>query len=172
MYYLAVVGPTGVIDMSWIIVEIESGIRKCDNLERDLKKLPTWPPKLKMTIAEAVSKCIVNLIGREYVEEIYYVDLSGGEPRSDFLGRDIDLIVKVKPDLKPVERDLEKILESHFNTQLYYIIGEVALTILKPDLIEIHVITSYDSYYGRLVRSPFTYAIRVWPPDQSYSPTL
>ncbi len=151
--------------MSWIIVEIASGIRKCRSLEKDLAKLPSWPPKLKMTIAEAVSKCIVDLIGKEYVEEIYYVDLSGGEPRSDFLGRDIDLIVKVTPDLKPVELDLKKILEHYFNTQLFYIIGEVALTVLKPDLIEIHIITSYDTYYGRMIKSSFTYAIKVWPPD-------
>ncbi len=149
--------------MSWLVVEIATGIRRCENLLKKLSNLPSWPPKLKMTIAEAVAECIVEMLGEDIVEEIYYVDLSGGEPRGDFLGRDVDLIVKIRSDLKHVEMDLEKILERYFNMEIYYLLGEIPLKVLKPDIIEIHVISSYDSYWGRMVKSPFTHAIRIWP---------
>lgn len=149
--------------MSWLVVELSSGARRCEDLQERLRNLPSWPPQLKMAIAEAIAECIVKILGPNIVEEIYYVDLSGGEPRGDYLGRDIDLIVKVSDELRNAEQDIEKILERYFNMELYGLLGEVELKILKPDVVEIHVISSFNSYWGRMVKSPFTYAIKIWP---------
>ncbi len=148
--------------MAQIIADLIAGRRKCSGLEGRLRDLPRWRPQLKRLVAEAIAECIVEVLGEENVEEIYMVDLAGGEFVPDFTGRDIDLVVLVSDRFLGMEGDLKKALETMINKELEQMLGWYIAETGKRELAEIHVVTSLDMGYGRLVKSKFYPAIRVW----------
>jgi len=148
--------------LSHVIADIVAGRRRCRGFEGRLERLPRYKPQLKRLLAEAVADCIVELVGEDLVEEIYLVDLTGGEVAADFSGRDVDLIVLVSDKFVGLEHSLKAVLEEHINKELE---GPLAFYIAesgKRDLVEVHVVTSLDMGYGRLVKSRFYPAIRLW----------
>lgn len=149
--------------MSFRISRIANLMDKCSELERKLEKLPAWRPKAKRVIAEAVASCIARLL-EDIVEEIHYIDLSGGETVTDFSGRDIDLIVKVKKEAVGLENDIKVALEYALNGILKDLAAQYIAETGKSDLVEIHVITDYSMGYGRLIFSKYYPSIRLWPP--------
>ncbi len=150
-----------------ILVDIIAGRRRCDWLEERLRNPPRWRPKLKSLVAEVVAECIAELLGSDVVEEIYYIDLSGGEVTMDFSGRDIDLIVKLNEKFMGLEGDVKRILEEHLNARLKDILAWYVSETGKRDLIELHVVTKYTMGYATLIQSRFNPAIRVWPKRRS-----
>jgi len=148
--------------MSFRISRIANLMDRCNELEK-LQSLPSWRPKAKYIIAETVSKCIVKLLG-DVIEEIHYIDLSGGETVTDFSGRDIDLVVKVKGEARGFESDLKASLEFAFNAILSEVAAQYIAETGKKDLIEIHVISDYNMGYGRLIFSKYYPSIKLWPP--------
>jgi len=145
------------------LVDVATGAEKCEILEERLDNAPRWRPQLKRAIAEVVAECIVRILGEENVEEIYMVDLAGGEAVMDFAGRDVDLIVKIPGRLIGHEGSIKVILEEYFNAKLKDILAWYVAETGKRDLIELHVITDYDMGYGRLVTSSYVPAIRLYP---------
>ena len=148
--------------MAQVIQDLIAGRRKCEDLEERLEGIPRDRERAKRFLAEAVADCIVRLVGEDLVEEIYLVDLSGGEVAIDFSGRDIDLIVIVDKRLMGYEGDLKRVLEEYFNLELERVMGWYIAETGKKELVELHVVTSLDMGYGRLVRSRFYPAIRLW----------
>ena len=149
--------------MSSIIGEIELKAQEC---RRKLEQAPLddrWIPRLKSNIASVVAECIVELLGEDKVEEIRYIDLSGGEVAQGFEGRDVDIIVKVKGIPPGLEKDLKAVLESTLNPLLQERLAWYVTLTGKRDLIEIHIVTDHYLGYGVLLRSSFSPAIRVWP---------
>lgn len=122
-----------------------------------------WIPRLKSKIAEAVSECIIDLLGEDVVEAIYYIDLAGGEAVHSFEGRDVDIIVKVSEKVIGFEKDIKVSLEKSLNPILREVASWYVSMSGKEDLLEIHIVTDYSLGYGVLVRSRFSPAIRLWP---------
>lgn len=122
-----------------------------------------WIPRLKSKIADVVAECIVELLGEENVDEIYYVDLAGGEVVHSFEGRDVDLIVKISRNLAGLENDIKQALEKSLNPILKDALAWYVSLNGKEDLLEVHLVTDYSLGYGVLVRSKFSPAIKIWP---------
>ncbi|MCE4600195.1 MAG: hypothetical protein F7C38_01330 [Desulfurococcales archaeon] len=122
-----------------------------------------WIPRLKSKIAEAIAECIVELLGEDIVEEIYYVDLAGGEVVYTYEGRDVDLIVKVADKVSGLENDIKMALERSLNPILKEAVAWYVSMSGKTELLEVHVITDYSLGYGVLIRSKYSPAIRLWP---------
>ena len=148
--------------MAHVIQDLIAGRRRCTGLEERLERIPRDRERAKRLLAEAIAECIVEILGRDLVEEVYLVDLSGGEVALDFSGRDIDLIVIVSKSLMGYESDLKRLLEDYFNRELVRLMGWYIAETGKKELVELHVVTSLDMGYGRLVRSRFYPAIRLW----------
>jgi len=148
--------------VSTIVSDILAGRRRCRGLEERLSRAPRDRERAKRLLAETIAECIVELLGRENVEEIYLIDLSGGEATLDFSGRDIDLIVRLDKRLVGLESDIKRALESMFNVERERVYGWYIAETGKRELVELHVVTSLDMGYGRLVRSRFYPAIRLW----------
>ncbi len=153
--------------MSFIIAKIGNLMSTCEDLESKLSNLPRWRPKAKHLIAETTASCIAKLLDG-YVKGIYLIDLSGGEFVSDFSGRDIDLVVDVKGELVGFENDLKQALEYALNALLSKAAASYINEVGKRDIIEIHVVSDYRSGYGRLIKSRYSPAIRLWPPHESW----
>ncbi|MCE4603268.1 MAG: hypothetical protein F7B18_08810 [Desulfurococcales archaeon] len=151
--------------MSFRISRIANVMDKCEELERKLGSLPAWRPKAKYMIAEAVASCIAKMLG-DIVEEIHYIDLSGGETVTDFSGRDIDLVIKVKGEVRGLEGDLKAALEYAFNAALKQLVAQYIAETGKKELLEVHVISDYNMGYGRLIFSKYYPSIRLWPPKR------
>ncbi len=131
-----------------------------------LEKAPLddrWIPRLKSKIADIVAECIVSLIGEEHVEEIHYVDLSGGEVTVGFEGRDVDIIVKVRGIPPGLEKDLKLALESTLTPLLQERLAWYVTLTGKKDLLEVHIVSDHYLGYGVLVRSKFSPTIKLWP---------
>ncbi|MCE4599488.1 MAG: hypothetical protein F7C81_04745 [Desulfurococcales archaeon] len=153
--------------MSFIIAEIGNLISTCEDVESKLSNLPRWRPKAKYMIAEATASCIAKLLNG-YVKGIYLIDLSGGEFMADFSGRDIDLVVDIKGDLVGFENDLKQALEYALNGLLSRVAASYISEVGKRDIVEIHVVSDYRSGYGRLIKSKYSPAIRLWPPPEPW----
>lgn len=149
--------------MSFRISRIANIMDRCEELEKKLSKLPAWRPRAKHVIAEAVATCIAKML-EDIVEEIHYIDLSGGETVADFSGRDIDLVIKVKGEARGLEGDLKAALEYAFNAILKDLAAQYVAETGKRELLEVHVISDYNMGYGRLIFSKYYPSIRLWPP--------
>jgi len=88
---------------------------KSQDCRRKFEEAPLddrWIPRLKSKIASIIAECIVEILGEDRIEEIRYIDLSGGEVAVGYEGRDVDIIVKAK-DIPPgLEKDLKIALEN------------------------------------------------------------
>ena len=139
---------------------------KAQECRRKLEKAALddrWIPRLKSKIANIVAECIVDLIGEDHVEEIHYIDLSGGEITVGFEGRDVDVIVKVRSIPPGLEKDLKLALESALTPLLQERLAWYVTLTGKKDLLEVHIVSEHYLGYGVLIRSKYSPAIKVWP---------
>lgn len=149
--------------MTSIIGTIELRAGMCRKKLEEANLNDRWIPRLKSKIADVVAECIVELLGEDIVEEVYYIDLAGGEVVHSFEGRDVDIIIKVSEKASGLEKDIKMAIENSLNPILKDVVAWYVSMSGKEDLLEVHVITDYSLGYGVLVRSKFSPAIRVLP---------
>ncbi len=148
--------------MLQVLADILAGRRHCRGLEERLERLPRYKPQFKRLLADVIAECIVEMLGEDLVEEIYLVDLTGGEVSTDFSGRDVDIVIIGSEKLIGHEGEVKRVLETYFNMVFEKLLGFYIAETGKRDIVEIHVATSLDMGYGRLVKSRFYPAIPLW----------
>ncbi len=107
--------------------------------------------RVKRLLAEAAAECIKKKLGDRIVD-IYYADLSGGEP-AEVGGRDVDLIVVVRKGVNATK--LAETLERELNSLVP--LDKVAGFTGGKNLFEIHVVVEgSEGYASSIARSRYS----------------
>lgn len=124
----------------------------------------TWQ-LLKRELADVLVPPILEFLGG-VVEEVYMVDLHGGEPANyECMGdKDLDIVLKVSKNASVECEELEELLEEEVSRILSKILGvNVKEAVKIPNIIEIHLAgESTGDYVRNILNSKNAPPILLW----------